>query len=129
MDRNGYNPSLFETEDGTCYLCGYVGDTARHEIWHGPNRERAKQDGLWLALCPRCHGKVHAEDNGKYKFLKEAAQALWEYDKALEYLTIIRDTLTHELTVKNYSFSIDSIETVSNLVRNEFIAKYGRSYL
>lgn len=84
MDRNGYNDSLFETEDGTCYLCGYVGDTARHEILHGPNRTNSKRYGCWICLCPKCHIEVHREDNGKYLFLKEAAEQLFINTHAAE---------------------------------------------
>lgn len=72
--RNGYGRSLFPTEDGTCYLCGYVGDTARHEIIHGSRRKNAKLYGLWIAVCPKCHTAIHAEDNGTYKYLKSQAQ-------------------------------------------------------
>ena len=77
-DRNGYNKSLFETEDGVCYMCGYHGDTARHEILHGANRQNSKKYGLWINVCPRCHREIHANDNGEYIYLKEAAQALFE---------------------------------------------------
>ena len=72
---NGYGKSLFDTEDGTCINCGYVGDTARHEIIHGPHRKLAKKFGLWIAVCPRCHSLIHADENGEYLHYKEEAQA------------------------------------------------------
>ena len=81
--RNGYGKSLFPTEDGKCYVCGFVGDTARHEILHGANRSISKRFGLWIAVCPRCHANIHAEDNGSYLYLKEEAEErfLREYNK------------------------------------------------
>ena len=84
--RNGYGSSLFPTEDGTCYVCGYVGDTARHEIIHGANRSLSKKLGLWIAVCPRCHDAIHREDNGRFRYLKESAEErfLREYNKTIE---------------------------------------------
>ncbi len=111
-NKNGYNPSLFETEDGTCYLCGTVTDTARHEVFHGPNRQNSKAHGMWLCLCPECHRKVHREDNGEYLFLKEAAQELWEYVRAFKTFDIL-----------------ESPRDARTRVRKEFMAIFGRNYL
>lgn len=61
-DRNGYNKSLFDCEDGVCWLCGAVTDTVRHEIYRGKNRSNSKKYGLWLAVCPRCHSRLHRHD-------------------------------------------------------------------
>lgn len=66
MDRNGYNPSLLDTEQGTCYLCHTNGQTVRHEIYMGTGeRSLSKRFGLWVNLCPRCHAEVHAEPKGR----------------------------------------------------------------
>ena len=78
LDRNGYRSSLFNTEEDVCYLCTSEVQTARHEVLHGPNRQLSKRYGLWLNLCPNCHELVHKEDNGKYLYLKEDAQRLFE---------------------------------------------------
>ena len=78
MDRNGYNDSLFVTEHGKCYICHRHIDTARHEVLHGPNRQLSKKYGLWINVCPSCHTRVHAEDNGRYRYLKELAQIKFE---------------------------------------------------
>lgn len=78
-DRNGYFPSIFPlNEDGTCLICKRVGDTARHEIFHGPNRQISKRLGAWISVCPACHSKIHAGDNTEYLWLKESAQRLLE---------------------------------------------------
>ena len=56
LDRNGYGPSILDTEQGTCYVCGLQTDTIRHEIYHGVgNRSISKANGFWVNLCPRCH--------------------------------------------------------------------------
>ena len=61
LDRNGYSKSIMATTAGECYLCGYVGETARHEVFYGTGtRALSKRYGLWVNLCPRCHAEVHA---------------------------------------------------------------------
>lgn len=127
-DRNGYGPSKFELEESTCYLCGHVGDVARHEVWHGPNRQRAKQDGLWVTLCPRCHEAVHKADNTTYMWLKQAAQALWEYDRMIERVEDMTAYFHRHRVIDSYE-GANLGESISKLVRSEFIFNYGRSYL
>ncbi len=80
-DKNGYNESLFTTENGVCFLCnrdfGY-GNTARHEVFYGiSNRDIAKKEGLWVYLCPDCHAKCHHKEPEDLE-LKEEGQMLWE---------------------------------------------------
>lgn len=65
LDRNGYAPSIFPTEQGTCYICERGGDTVRHECYFGnPNRTVSKQNGFWVNLCPSCHRTVHEKTDG-----------------------------------------------------------------
>ena len=60
MDRNGYNPSILDTEQGICYICGAHTETARHEIFFGTaNRKLSKKYGTWVNLCPWCHHLAH----------------------------------------------------------------------
>lgn len=77
---NKYNPSLFDTEDGECWKCGYRGSTARHEVFYGRGtRDKSKKYGLWLCLCPRCHAWVHDDPGaGLDEELKKAARDLFE---------------------------------------------------
>jgi hypothetical protein len=73
LDRNGYAPSILDTDAGLCYVCWRHTETARHEIFFGRGRrKKSKRLGLWVNLCPRCHTAVH--NNGKYKSLKQNAQ-------------------------------------------------------
>lgn len=74
MDSNGYNESLFDTEDGICFLTGAKCDTARHEIFGASNRHISKEDGLWIAVAPEVHRAIH---RGEYKWLKSEAEKLW----------------------------------------------------
>lgn len=71
MAKNGYNESLFPTD--SCFICGYEGDLVRHEVYQGSNRQRSKQHGCWVTLCPRCHMDVHNHPD-KYRWLKEETQ-------------------------------------------------------
>ena len=81
--KNGYRDSIFDTENGRCFLCTYFEEdppieTIRHEVIYGiANRELAKRYGLWINICVSHHQDIH--DNPKdYAFLKEAAQELFE---------------------------------------------------
>lgn len=59
LDKNGYAPTLFPCEDGTCYHCRNTWLTVRHEIFGGALRSKSKQFGLWLNVCPQCHAAIH----------------------------------------------------------------------
>ena len=61
MDKNGYNPSIMDTEPGTCFICGAHRETIRHEVFCGPNRSISKKHGFWVNICPVpwCHQDVH----------------------------------------------------------------------
>lgn len=97
---NGYNKSLFKTEDGLCYITGERCDTARHEIFNGAYRKLSKHDGLWIAVSPMAHELIH-KSKGK--------GSLWnELQKDAELLWLIQDN----------SRSID-----------DFIKRYGKNYL
>lgn len=77
-DRNGYNHSKFQTEQGVCFICKRNIDTARHEIFYGnPNRENSKREGMWIDVCPLCHDKIHANPE-QFLMLKEKGQQLFE---------------------------------------------------
>lgn len=76
---NKYSASLFDTEDGECWKCGYRGATARHECFYGKGtRDKAKKYGLWVCLCPRCHAWVHSNpESGLDAELKAKARQLF----------------------------------------------------
>lgn len=84
LDRNGYAPSLLDTESGACYLCGRRRDTVRHEIYFGTgNRKLAKAAGLWANLCTDCHARVHADK--KYdEFLKNVGYEVYTREHSPE---------------------------------------------
>ena len=78
MDRNGYNPSIMLTFQGTCYICNRLTETARHEIYFGTaNRKNSKKHGLWVNLCPDCHRRVHRDRNTDL-WLKKLGQRKYE---------------------------------------------------
>lgn len=77
LDSNGYAPSILSKDD-SCYLCGYGGDTARHEVFSGVgNRTISKAEGCWVYLCPECHAKVHQESQTNL-ILKALCQTEYE---------------------------------------------------
>ena len=72
-DSNGYSPSILGAFD-FCYVCYRHGDLARHEVFHGANRQKSKRFGLWINVCPSCHDKIHFTDGKLDRLLKENAQ-------------------------------------------------------
>jgi hypothetical protein len=62
LDRNGYARPLIKAGPGRCLLCGRVDrPLQRHEVFHGPNRQKAKALGCWLTICDECHAVLHAK--------------------------------------------------------------------
>ena len=55
MDSNGYNPSIIQKTEGSCYLCHKGGNLQRHEVFNGALRQVSKALGLWCELCDDCH--------------------------------------------------------------------------
>lgn len=78
-DSNGYAPSLFNTEDGVCYVTGIRGHTARHEIFGAANRDKSKEDGLWIHISPAAHDYLHSHKQ-EMAWLQMKAEALWLAD-------------------------------------------------
>lgn len=72
LDSNGYAPSIMPNEEG-CFVCGRVVETARHEIFHGYNRKKSKELGLWVNVCPDCHNEIHMGRGGLDGLLKNWA--------------------------------------------------------
>ena len=63
LDSNGYAPSVLQDDDGRCYYCGLPSeDLVRHEVFHGPNRDKSKALGTWVHMCPSCHDRLHRID-------------------------------------------------------------------
>lgn len=75
LDRNGYAPSIVQTDnERQCFVCYCNLNTQRHEIFHGSNREKSKMYGLWVNVCPVCHYKIHNGDGTLDKRLKVYGQ-------------------------------------------------------
>lgn len=86
LDSNGYlHPNLFGVEDGECYLCGVMGNTHRHEPLRASNRQKSKELGLWMPLCPPCHRQVHANRKLELR-LKQEAQKLYQNNYGDDFL-------------------------------------------
>lgn len=75
LDSNGYSSSLFNCEDGICFICGAHTDTARHELFRGNNRRISKAVGLYITVCPRCHEVAHRSEDEWHK----AGQRMFEH--------------------------------------------------
>lgn len=90
LDRNGYAPSIIPDHSATqCWLCDCNGrgKMDRHEVFHGPYRQKSKRLGLWVNLCHvDCHlNGVHKSGEAD-KLLKAEGQrcAMREYGWTVE---------------------------------------------
>jgi len=81
LDRNGYAESIFPLAEDYCVLCTRRGTMVRHEVYHGPLRDKSKRLGCWVHLCPECHYKLHNVESWMDKALKREMQkeAMWYY--------------------------------------------------
>lgn len=67
MDRNGYNPSIMQDNELSCWYCGASDQHLdRHEIFGGAFRNKSKRLGLWVSLC---HSRCHLNGVHKYSSL------------------------------------------------------------
>lgn len=82
LDRNGYAPSIMQTEQDGCFRCGRSTEKLdRHEIWGGANRQKSKALGLWVLLChSSCHlGCVHKDASESLRLRKKAQRVAMKH--------------------------------------------------
>lgn len=62
-----------------CFLCSATHvPLEKHEVFHGTaNRQKSKDYGMVVSLCPRCHRLVHSDRNVDRR-LQALVQAMWE---------------------------------------------------
>ena len=73
LDRNGYAPSIIQSDTTFCYACGRAtGKLDRHEAFFGSLRQKSKAYGLWVLLC---HYPCHMGTDG-YQYNAERAREL-----------------------------------------------------
>lgn len=83
---NGYNKSLFASEDGIDYITKQPCDTCRHEIFNASNRQNSKADGLWIAVSPEMHERIHRNVDGVWDMLKRKGEVYWlmaDWDRSI----------------------------------------------
>lgn len=57
-----YGPQIVPG-NGSCQYCGRTDrPLQRHEVYHGPFREKSKQLGAWVQICDECHRQLHQKD-------------------------------------------------------------------
>ena len=79
LDRNGYAPSILHVFDHDCYVCcRRIPNLQRHEVFHGSDRTKSKNFGLWINVCPECHYRIHNCDGSLDLKLKSEAQGIAE---------------------------------------------------
>jgi len=75
LDQNGYAESIVNSER-VCFWSGESGTLVRHEIFHGSNRRKSKELGLWVWLTPEVHMALHAGKDQIDKRLKRIGQLM-----------------------------------------------------
>lgn len=96
--------------------------TQVHHVLHGPNREKADEDGLVIHVCASCHDAIHFGKEGgpMDRSLKRLAQIKWEENEKSRRVKNV--TLRSVKEVETY---IDSVEKE---IRADWMKRYGRNY-
>lgn len=88
LDGNGYSNSFFDSEPYCIYCHTQSGKIDRHEIFHGPYRDKSKRYGCWCYLCHEHHMMLHCGELPELDIkLKTECQAMamryygWNTDK------------------------------------------------
>lgn len=78
LDRNGYAPSILNVKDSNCCHVCLRSTVApqRHEVFHGSNRQKSKEYGLWIDVCYACHYRIHNSDGELDRFWKRSGQKI-----------------------------------------------------
>lgn len=75
LDRNGYAPSILQRYSNACYLSERTPHKLdRHEIFHGGNRRKSKELGLWVLLDHSVHMDLHHRYPEDDLYLKKLGQ-------------------------------------------------------
>lgn len=79
---DGRRFSILTDDLETCYACGSMVNIELHEIYFGSQRERSKEYGLVVPLCPECHKGTYGVHGSRGKMLnvslKEEGQIAFE---------------------------------------------------
>lgn len=77
LDRNLYAPSIIQDDTSYCYLTfTETGKLDRHEVFHGPYREKSKELGLWVVLAHDVHMQLHTRSAEMDRQLKRIGQKI-----------------------------------------------------
>ena len=77
IDQNGYAPSVVQDDMSCCYLTFTSFDKLdRHEIFHGPYRDKSKRLGLWVLLSHDVHMRLHQQSAEMDRQLKRIGQQI-----------------------------------------------------
>lgn len=83
LDKNGYAPSVMSS-GSSCLFCRSP-VVARHEVFHGFNRQKSKAFGFWINVCPEHHSKIHNNAKIDNNLKRQAEQiALAQYGWTIE---------------------------------------------
>lgn len=101
LNRNGYAPSIIQTDLTRCYRCRRTDDKLdRHELFGAANRAKSKRYGLW---CRLCHSSCH---EGPYGVHMNPNEARYMHQ------------LGQKAAMQHYGWAVD-----------EFREKFGKNYL
>lgn len=103
-----------------CFICGRQAETEHHLIFGTAGRELSEKDGLKVPVCNNCHNmgqklcRIH-ENPMAERMSKMIGQLAWE-----------REWLLKNTVAINSKGQMEKVE--GNVVRSQFMKRYGRSY-
>lgn len=104
-----------------CFICGRQAEAEHHLIFGTAGRELSEKDGLKVPVCNNCHNmgqklcRIH-ENPMAERMSKMIGQLAWERE------WLLKNTVT--INSKGQMAKVEG-----NVVRSQFMKRYGRSYL
>ena len=119
-----HTKSLLQLDWSRCFFPNCTNPpTQVHHVMHGPNRQRADEDGLVIHVCQACHDAIHfgTETAGRMdRSLKRLAQLKWEEQW--------KDT--HTVGYFRSTQEVEEYVRIRNQkARQAWFERYGRNYL
>ena len=117
------NDSILQLDWDRCFFPNCSNPpTQVHHVMHGPDRDKATEDGLLIHVCHTCHDAIHFGKNGGAidRSLKKLAQTKWEEREKAKRI--------YHVTLKSVREVDEYVDGIEREIRADWMKRYGRNY-